>query len=493
MKTLRLILAAALLTSAFAEDALPRIEELFGGKRAAADSVLMKDGSEVRGRIAESAVEIHTATGSIQVNRSLIAGIQFDAAPGHLDLLILENHNRITGFINQPLQLVTAAGTNAISKESARHVLFSSNDASATRDRDFAFLANGDVLSGRITLPAIRADTPSGARAIESGEVQTIRFEFSGQAVVQLRNGREIPARLDRSVRIAIGGDAGLNVPPGWIRNIVLNSDFLPAQLRAPANAADGSRSGPPEGFGTPAGMVWISPGKFVMGSPLGEAGRGSDEDPQTEVRISHGFWMGQREVTQGEYLAVIGSNPSNFQGDTNRPVEKVNWHEARAYCARLTEQARERGDLPPGYIYRLPTEAEWEYAARAGTTTRYSHGDDPTDASLHQYAWFIGNSDSSSQPVGRLKPNPWGLHDMHGNVWEWCLDLWAGSYPGGSVTDPVGATQGWLRVARGGSWLYNPDFCRSANRDDYGPEIRCSDIGFRVVLGPELLAPTVR
>src|SRR5690606_4368903 len=135
---------------------------------------------------------------------------------------------------------------------------------------------------------------------------------------------------------------------------------------------------------------------------------------------------------------------------------------------------------LPPGYIYRLPTEAEWEYACRAGTSTRFSYGDDPTTAALRDYAWFIGNSDSSSHPVGQLQPNPWGLHDMHGNVWEWCLDIWGASYPGGSIPDYTGPAEGWLRVARGGSWLYDPAFSRSANRDDYGPENRCSDIGFR-------------
>jgi formylglycine-generating enzyme required for sulfatase activity len=144
-------------------------------------------------------------------------------------------------------------------------------------------------------------------------------------------------------------------------------------------------------------------------------------------------------------------------------------------------------GLLPKGYAYRLPTEAEWEYACRAGTATRFSYGDDRSDARLGEYAWFMHNSDSTTQPVGLKQPNPWGLHDMHGNVWEWCLDRWEGALPGGCITNSPVAPQGNLRTARGGSWLYGGNACRSSNRDDYSPWNRCSDIGFRVVLAPVL------
>ncbi|MBU6401217.1 MAG: formylglycine-generating enzyme family protein [Verrucomicrobia bacterium] len=232
-------------------------------------------------------------------------------------------------------------------------------------------------------------------------------------------------------------------------------------------------------------GLVWISAGEFIMGSPNDEPGRDPDEGPQTRVIIPRGFWMGRCEVTQAEYQQVTGTNPSNATEDQRRPVEKVNWYEAMDYCAKLTQRAQAADQLPRGYAYRLPTEAEWEYACRAGTTTRFSHGDDKGYVQLPEYAWFTRNSESMTHPVGTRRPNPWGLLDMHGNVWEWCLDRWDGALPGGCVTNVALPASGTLRAARGGSWLYEGAACRSANRDDYSPSNRCSDLGFRVVLAP--------
>ena len=227
--------------------------------------------------------------------------------------------------------------------------------------------------------------------------------------------------------------------------------------------------------------LVKIEPGTFMMGSP----GHNSDEGPPTRVTISKGFSMSKYEVTQGQYEAVMGANPSRFKGNLNLPVENVSWVDATNFCAKLTEQERQAGRLPDGYVYRLPTEAEWEYACRAGTTTRFSYGDDPEYVELGEYAWYDENSSSRTHPVGQKKPNPWGLYDMHGNVWEWCLDWYSGSYPGGSVTDPKGPSSGSFRVIRGGSWYVSARFCRSAIRDWFVPSLRHSRLGFRVVLAP--------
>jgi formylglycine-generating enzyme required for sulfatase activity len=221
------------------------------------------------------------------------------------------------------------------------------------------------------------------------------------------------------------------------------------------------------------------------MGSPTDEAGRDPDESPQTRVPIGPGFWIAKFEVTQAEYQKVMGSNPSTTLDDPARPVEKVTWHEALEYCRKLTELEEAQARLPKGYAYRLPTEAEWEYACRAGTATRFSYGEDRNETQLGEYGWFIHNSDATTHRVGEKRPNPWGLHDMHGNVWEWCLDRWEGKYPGGTITNALKYGEGNLRVARGGSWLYEAKACRSANRDDYNPGNRCSDLGFRVVLAP--------
>ena len=234
------------------------------------------------------------------------------------------------------------------------------------------------------------------------------------------------------------------------------------------------------------------------MGSPTNEVDRSSIEGPQTVVTISRGFWMGKYLVTQGDYLSVMGSNPSYFNGDRSGPpwndqdygtdltlpVEQVSWIDATNYCALLTAQERAAGRIPTICVYRLPTEAEWEYACRAGTTTRFYYGDDPGYTNLNKYAWYADNSGNVTHPVGQLLPNPWGLYDMAGNVWEWCQDWYSGSsYPGGSVTDPQGPVTGTFRVWRGGSWFYIAKYCRSARRFNNGPAYTYAGLGFRVVL----------
>jgi formylglycine-generating enzyme required for sulfatase activity len=247
--------------------------------------------------------------------------------------------------------------------------------------------------------------------------------------------------------------------------------------------------------FAAPTNLVFIPPGTFRMGSPTNEVGGWYTEGPQTAVTISRGFWMGKYEVTQGEYLAVMGSNPSRFNGDrtvdwgTNygtdlsRPVEQVSWLDATNYCSQLTQRERAAGRIEANNEYRLPTEAEWEYACRAWTSTRFSYGDDPGYTNLTNYAWYgEGDSGGTTHPVGQKLPNAWGLYDMHGNVEELCKD-WFASYPGGIALDPQGPATGSDRVLRTGSWGNLASRCRSATRSGFNPEARGYSIGFRVVL----------
>jgi len=240
-----------------------------------------------------------------------------------------------------------------------------------------------------------------------------------------------------------------------------------------------------------PENMVFIPPGTFRMGTPVGETGRQSWEGQQTVVTISRGFWMGKYEVTQDAYFEVLGVNPSQFKADASAPVESVTWSDAIAFCVTLTAREQGVGRIPAGSAYRLPTEAEWAYACRALTSTRFNYGDDPDTSQLTNNAWFGGNSGDQTHAVGQKVPNLWGLYDMHGNVWEWCQDWWLDSYPGGSAVDPRGPVSGSYRVVRGGSWGGDAWFERSGVRSFADPGSRSHSFGFRVVLAPGDSSPT--
>ena len=223
----------------------------------------------------------------------------------------------------------------------------------------------------------------------------------------------------------------------------------------------------------------WVPAATFTMGSPSSEAGRWDDEGPQHEVKISQGYWFGETPVTQALWTVVMGENPSRFPG-VDRPVETVSWDDCLAFITKLN-------GLVPGLDARLPTEAEWENACRAGTTTATWVGDLNGDGVrapiLDAVAWYYGNSSTGTKPVLGKQPNPLGLYDMLGNVWEWCQDHY-GSYEAGPLTDPRGPTEGSPRVIRGGSWLSYARDVRAAGRDDDAPQDRSDYLGFRLARG---------
>jgi len=245
--------------------------------------------------------------------------------------------------------------------------------------------------------------------------------------------------------------------------------------------------------------LVLIPAGEFEMGSPDDDKDASDDEKPRHRVRITQSFYLSATEVTQGKYNQVMGKNPSRFsaggtyahrvagQSTDRHPVENVSWNDAITFCNKLSE----RDGLKPYYQfgsgarsggngYRLPTEAEWEYACRAGNTTRYSFGDDASRVGEH--AWYSDNSGSTTHPVGQKLPNAFGLYDMHGNVYEWCWDGYDESYYGQSrAGDPPGPSQATGRVSRGGSWNDSPRIARSAYRDRFAPGNRNYRVGFRV------------
>ena len=220
--------------------------------------------------------------------------------------------------------------------------------------------------------------------------------------------------------------------------------------------------------------MVWIAPGRFLMGDSSGKGD--ADETPVHPVRLTTGFWLAESAVTQGQWTEVMGTNPSQAKGD-GLPVESVDWNDAAAFCQKLTESERARGRLPAGMEYRLPTEAQWEYACRAGTLGDYA-------GNLDAMAWYASNSGARTHAVKTKLPNAWGLYDMHGNVWEWCSD-WHGSYWAGSQVDPTGPSAGDNRVIRGGAWSRPAAFCRSPSRRWLSPDSRFDNLGFRPAAVP--------
>ena len=256
---------------------------------------------------------------------------------------------------------------------------------------------------------------------------------------------KEQPARTDQAAEAALALKLGLTLPfgPG------LRGDLGEISVR------------------------WIPAGRFTMGSPSSELGNIADE-LQHEVILSRGFFLAETECTQGQWESVMGKNYSKFKG-ADRPVERVSWEDAVEFCRKLTAKQRQEGFLPEGWEWRLPTEAEWEYAARAGTTGA-RHG------KLDLIGWYIWNSGGETHAVKRKQSNAWGLHDMMGNVWEWCGD-WYGEYPTGSVTDPTGPSSGSRRVFRGGAWNLVAEGARSAGRDSDIPRYRPEFLGFRPAL----------
>ena len=256
-----------------------------------------------------------------------------------------------------------------------------------------------------------------------------------------------------------------------------------------PAQTAVGGNIIAQLGNGLSIEMVAIQPGTFTMGSPFSERHRDGDE-AQHQVTISQPFWIAKHEVTQGQYQALMGINPAETKHGVGAdcPVYNVTWNDAINFCAKLTEIERAAGRLPVGYEYTLPTEAQWEYACRAGTTTSYNNGRDITgeeiSRGLGEVCWYEYNSRDRVHPVGQKQPNAWGLYDMHGNVSEWCWDWYAG-YTAGAVTDPTGPNMGSERVKRGGSYDSDADDCRAAAREDEEPFDASDSGGFRVALSP--------
>ena len=488
--------AGAVLTLGVLAGFLTLVLPAAGAETRAPDVLVLDTGETLTGAVLDQVFNLRTAYGALKLERDWVASIDFGDDPHGLQTLVTVNSNRFTGFLEESTLAFQAQGGSRreIRREKMAQIRLGARavETVASRSSTWVRLKGGDVLSGRLLpdpLPLVITNTQVAVRLNEISAL-VLTTNRTTPARLFLRNGEVVEAGLAADF-VSMELDAGPKVELyGRALATICESAALAAVEGWRLRAVAGGASPTPEplaasGSTNLQGLVWIAPGEFLMGSPYDEVGRGPDEGPQRQVVIPQGFWISKCEVSQAEYEKVMGTNPSNSNKDPNLPVERVNWFEGMDYCGRLTRLAETAGWLPPGCAFRLPTEAEWEYCCRAGTTTAFSSGNDVSDTRLGLFAWFSHNSDFGTKPVGTRQPNPWGLYDMHGNVWEWCLDRWEGSLQGSRFTNNPAPATGSLRVARGGSWLYDAKACRCANRDDYSPANRCSDIGFRVVLAP--------
>ena len=357
--------------------------------------------------------------------------------------------------------------------------------ASALRNRDYRKAlqldpSNVEALSMKKAADLRRALSDgdyAAALQLDPSNAEALSMKKAADIQQALSDGDYVAAlQLDPSNAEALS----MTKKAADIQQALSDGDYVAALHLDPSNAealsmkkVAGFLKAPPITNSIGMKLKLLPPGTFMMGDANGD----SDATPH-EVTLTQSFQMGIHEVTQSQYEQVMGDNPSRIKG-ANNPVEQVNWEDAVEFCRKLSELPAEKA---AGRVYRLPTEAEWEYACRAGTTTGYNFGDD--DSELGNYAWFAGNSGDTTHPVGGKKPNAWGLYDTHGNVWEWCQDRYA-SYPSRAVTNPSGPNTGSPRVCRGGSWSYAAGLCRSAYRFGSGPSYRNRDYGFRVSLSP--------
>ena len=346
------------------------------------------------------------------------------------------------------------------------------NKPEVRRCLELAWTKNANVIHGDWQLDYLAAIMYKGV------------FDEQSKAEMMLEHAIALIEQESRE-RTRYGGKAGVTLDDGLrncrnalhqLRGEPIEEEKMPEEKQATVSSNSGTTKTITLPGGATMEMIYVAPGSFMMGSPSSEDER-FDSEVQHRVTLTKGFWLGKYEVTQAQWRSVMGSNPSYFKGD-NLPVENVSWDDCQMFIARVNNQ------LNCGA--RLPTEAEWEYACRAGTTTAYFWGNalNGDKANCHgNYpcgTMVKGPYRETTVQVGSYPANAWGFCDMHGNVWEWCND-WHGQYPTGSVTDPLGSASGGYRVLRGGSWFDNARYCRSAFRLRNLPGFRSRCNGFRL------------
>jgi formylglycine-generating enzyme required for sulfatase activity len=483
---------------------LPQVASVFDIARSDKEDVIYFRNKDVlRGQILDDKITIATQYGMLSVPLRICAGISFEGARTNTEALVTVNFNRITGIVtgNTLKFRIGSSGMEIpIRKEKIRFVLLkmTPGETDFLKDHqrsDLFIMANGDVLSGEPVERHVTIRTDYGKVPVAFIEMQTVQMQGGDNvtAVITKTNGDTMRGTLETE-EISLNLEIGIQLPSVYkdkFAKVFVDRAREQAHvqfgIQQPiAGESDGVLPivtvSPSEntitldlGKNVTMKLVLVPAGKFVMGSPDGEQDRQPNEGPQRDVIISRPFYMGIYEVTQDQYEAVMGINPSQSK-DAAKPVENVSWEDAMDFCKRLSQKT--------GKTVNLPTEAQWEYACRSGSKTRFSFGDD--DKQLIYYAWYESNSGKTTHPVGLKKPNAFGLYDMHGNVCEWCSDWYAGSYVNAQEKDPTRPNSGEYRVQRGGGFCFIARFCRAAIRCISTPDGRYVGVGFRCVLDLE-------
>jgi formylglycine-generating enzyme required for sulfatase activity len=495
--------------------AAPLLRDVFGQPRSEQeDLIVLRNGETVRGAWLDQTVTIVTAYGAVVVPTARIAGIGFGAGDGRPDTILTVNCNRLTGTIlerhfqvrgaasrNRSRDMVPLAGRprpqsrdDLIRQEEIATVARRlTRDEAAFVDRDAILLVmgNGDLLTGALEEDSLVTTGPMmRTRLADLAEaVFTPNPRGAVLAELTLRTGARLRGPLVTET-LTLKLDAGPTVDAVWqtrLGRLVTVDGYRraweacglpvpplePPRPRLPPPVVQGTRLTVTLPGGIPMVFRQAPAGRFQMGSPTSEKTRGSDEGPVHQVTVTRPFWIGAHEVTQAQWTALMDRNPAVFKG-ADRPIENITFDDAQGFVNRLNE-------LGIG-TFRLPTEAEWEYAARAGTQTQFPWGDDPGFDQVDEHGWYGKNSRGQTHPVGQKKPNAWGLYDMLGNVYEWCGDRY-GKYAAAPQVDPQGPAKGGERVMRGGAYDRAARLLRPANRSSRAPAADNPAIGMRLVV----------
>lgn len=511
----RLLLAAlitAILLSSFivqttSAENMPVITKLFGYARSDKEDIIyFRNGDNLSGTVIDETVSIATPYGEVKLPIRKCAGISFEGSAVITEQVVTVNFNVFSGIIlNKALKFKISSSGEIIEarKEKIKYVLLMRTGAEQDFVGDYLktnlfIMTNGDLITGRCEQPQIVISTDYSNVRVSFTEIKDMIMQGGVQptVVITKKNGDTMRGKIETE-DLTLQTDMKVDIPDVYKDkysrvyvddgNEKIVSFFLEKNVGVPetpstpvvpvtAGIQDLGLTIPGSG-GVQLSMKLIPSGSFMMGSPNMEQDRDDDEGPQHRVTISKAFYMGVFEVTQEQWKAVMGTSPSSFGYNAKYPVEEVSWEDCQRFISKINAMGIG--------TFRLPTEAEWEYACRSGSTTRFPWGDDSGYSSLGQYAWYSSNSNDTTHPVGLKKPNAWGLYDMHGNVWEWCSD-WYAPYASTAQTDPKGPStapsSGSSRVLRGGSWYSDPRYCRSANRGSGAPTGPDNDLGFRLV-----------